>query len=162
MVYLADIESIMEELPMTRFLALGLAAALAVAAPALAQETPAPEGAEVYFVNLEDGATVTSPVTVIFGLKGMGVAPAGTEKATTGHHHLLVDRPPFGQGEGGAEELSYGLPADDHHRHFGGGQTQATVELPPGRHSLQLVLGDHNHAPHVPPVMSGVITITVE
>jgi hypothetical protein len=147
---------------MTRFLALGLVAALAMATPALAQETPAPEGAEVYFVNLEDGATLTSPVTVIFGLKGMGVAPAGTEKDATGHHHLLVNRPPFGQGEGGAEELSYGLPADDHHKHFGGGQTQTTVELAPGAHTLQLVLGDANHVPHVPPVMSEVITITVE
>ncbi|MET4101356.1 hypothetical protein ABIE58_000773 [Roseovarius sp. MBR-78] len=142
--------------------ALTLAATLAAFAPALAQETPAPEGAEVYFVNLEDGAAVTSPVTVIFGLKGMGVAPAGTEKAATGHHHLLVDRPPFGQGEGGAEELSYGLPADDHHRHFGGGQTQVTVDLAPGQHTLQLVLGDANHVPHDPPVMSEVITVTVK
>lgn len=147
---------------MTRFLALGLAAVLAMTAPAMAQETPAPEGAAVYFVNLEDGAKVTSPVTVIFGLKGMGVAPAGTEKEATGHHHLLIDRPPFGQGEGGAEELSYGIPADDSHKHFGGGQTQVAVDLAPGSHTLQLVLGDLNHVPHVPPVMSEVITITVE
>ncbi|MAU53681.1 MAG: rod shape-determining protein RodA [Roseovarius sp.] len=147
---------------MTRILAFGLAAALAMTMPLAAQETPAPEGAEVYFVNLEDGAKVTSPLTVIFGLKGMGVAPAGTEKAATGHHHLLVNRPPFGQGDGGAEELSYGLPADDHHKHFGGGQTQGTLDLPPGQHTLQLVMGDANHVPHDPPVMSEVITITVE
>ncbi|MBK44330.1 MAG: rod shape-determining protein RodA [Roseovarius sp.] len=147
---------------MTRILAFGLAAALAMTMPLAAQETPAPEGAEVYFVNLEDGAKVTSPLTVIFGLKGMGVAPAGTEKAATGHHHLLVNRPPFGQGDGGAEELSYGLPADDHHKHFGGGQTQVTLDLPPGQHTLQLVMGDANHVPHDPPVMSEVITITVE
>ncbi|MBC7131806.1 MAG: DUF4399 domain-containing protein [Roseovarius sp.] len=145
-----------------RFLAAGLAAMLAIGAPALAQETPAPEGAEVYFVNLEDGARVTSPVTVVFGLRGMGVAPAGIEKAATGHHHLLIDRPPFGQEGGDAEELSHGLPADDHHMHFGGGQTQVTVDLPRGTHTLQLVLGDANHVPHVPPVMSEVITITVE
>lgn len=147
---------------MTRIIAFGLAAALAMTMPLAAQETPAPEGAEVYFVNLEDGAKVTSPLTVIFGLKGMGVAPAGTEKAATGHHHLLVNRPPFGQGDGGAEELSYGLPADDHHKHFGGGQTQVTLDLPPGQHTLQLVMGDANHVPHDPPVMSEVITITVE
>lgn len=127
-----------------------------------AQGTPAPEGAAVYFIGLEDGDTVSSPVTVVFGLEGMGVAPAGTEKENTGHHHLLLNRPPIGEGEEGAEELEYGLPADDNHIHFGGGQTQTTLDLPSGTHTMQLVLGDLNHIPHSPPVASDVITITVE
>lgn len=125
-------------------------------------ETPAPEGASVYFVGLADGAVVRSPVTVVFGLAGMGVAPAGVEKEGTGHHHLLIDRPPLGQGEDGAEELANGLPADDNHRHFGGGQTQVTLDLAPGPHTLQLVLGDHAHVPHAQPIVSEVITITVK
>ena len=141
---------------------LALALAAFAAAPALAEQTASPEGASVYFVDLEDGATVSSPVTVRFGLKGMGVAPAGTEKAKTGHHHLLIDRPPLGEGEDGADELIYPVPADDNHRHFGGGQTEVEVELAPGEHTLQLVLGDHNHVPHDPPVTSKVITIKVE
>lgn len=133
-----------------------------LATVSMAQDTPAPEDARVYFVNLEDGATVSSPVTVVFGLEGMGVAPAGTDKDNTGHHHLLLDRPPLGQGPEGADELEYGLPADDSHIHFGGGQTQVTLDLPAGEHTLQLVLGDLNHVPHKPPVVSDVITITVE
>ena len=131
-------------------------------APALAGDTQAPENARVYFGNLEDGATVSAPVIVVFGLSGMGVAPAGTDKANTGHHHILIDRPPLGEGPDGAEELEYGLPADDNHKHFGGGQTEVTLDLAPGPHTLQLVLGDMNHVPHDPPVMSDVITITVE
>lgn len=139
-------------------------AAVVSAAPlaALAGDTPAPEGAGVYFVNLGDGDTVSTPVTVIMGLEGMGIAPAGTEKEKTGHHHLLLNRPPLGEGPGGADELAYGIPADDNHIHFGGGQTQVTLDLPPGQHTLQLVLGDLNHVPHDPPVMSQVITITVQ
>lgn len=132
------------------------------AVPAFAQDTPSPEGARLYFVGLEDGASVSSPVTVVFGLEGMGVAPAGTEAEHTGHHHLLIDRPPLGEGEGGAEEFEYALPNDDNHRHFGGGQTQVTLDLDLGQHTLQLVLGDHGHVPHDPPVVSEVITITVE
>jgi hypothetical protein len=142
-------------------LAIGLAAVLA-AVPAVAQDTPAPEGASVYFVGLADGAVVTSPVTVVFGLAGMGVAPAEVERENTGHHHLFVNRPPFGEGEFGAEELTLAIPNDDNHRHFGGGQTQVTLDLPPGQHTLQLVLGDQGHVPHVPPVVSEVITITVK
>lgn len=133
-----------------------------LAMPAVAQDTPAPADARVYFVNLSDGDTVSSPVTVIFGLAGMGVAPAGTEKENTGHHHILLNRPPLGEGPDGADELVYGLPADDNHIHFGGGQTQTTLDLPPGQHTLQLVLGDLNHVPHSAPVTSDVITITVE
>lgn len=136
--------------------------AMVTAGATTAQETPSPEGARLYFVGLEDGATVSSPVTVVFGLAGMGVAPAEVERANTGHHHLLINRPAFGEGEFGAEELTLSIPADDNHRHFGAGQTQVTLDLPPGAHSLQLVLGDHGHVPHVPPVMSERITITVE
>ncbi len=125
-------------------------------------ETPSNPDAKVYFVNLSDGDTVQSPVIVVFGLSGMGVAPAGTDKENTGHHHLLIDRPPLGQGEDGADELSYGLPADANHIHFGGGQTEVTLELAPGEHTLQLVLGDAGHVPHATPIVSEVITITVE
>lgn len=116
--------------------------------------TPAPEGAVVYIVSPQDGATVSSPVTVVFGLKGMGVAPAGVEKDKTGHHHLIIDAelPP----------LDEPVPSDDNHRHFGGGQTEVTVELALGPHSLQLLLGDQNHVPHDPPVQSEKITVTVE
>lgn len=125
-------------------------------------QTPASPDAEVYFVNLQDGQTVTSPVRVQFGLSGMGVAPAGTEKEMTGHHHLLLNRPPLGEGEDGVDELSYGLPSDENHLHFGGGQTETVLDLPPGQHTLQLVLGDAGHVPHSTPVVSEVITITVE
>jgi hypothetical protein len=95
---------------------------------------------------------------VRFGLSGMGVAPAGVEdKANTGHHHLIIDAPaPSG------EALNEPIPADDHHKHFGGGQTETSVELAPGSHTLQLVLGDWSHIPHNPPVMSEKITITVK
>ncbi|MBL6429363.1 MAG: DUF4399 domain-containing protein [Maritimibacter sp.] len=143
----------------TRSIAAAIALGLAIASPAAAQMM-APEGAGVYFVNLSDGDTVSSPVKVVFGLTGMGVAPAGTEKENTGHHHILIDRPPLGEGEEG--ELTYGLPADDNHKHFGGGQTETMLELAPGEHTLQLVLGDMNHVPFDPPVASDVITITVE
>lgn len=125
-------------------------------------ETPSNPDAKVYFVNLADGDTVQSPVTVVFGLNGMGVAPSGVEKENTGHHHLLIDRPPIGEGEDGADELAYGLPADDNHLHFGGGQTEVTLDLAPGPHTLQLVLGDAGHVPHATPIVSEVITITVE
>lgn len=129
----------------------------ATAATAAAQElprTPAPEGASVYLISPTDGEAVASPVTVRFGLRGMGVAPAGVEAQGTGHHHLLID----------TEVPSAGLPipADDNHRHFGKGQTEAIIELAPGQHTLQLLLGDHLHIPHDPPVVSERITITVE
>ena len=131
--------------------------AVAVAAgTAVGGETPSPAGAKVYFVNLKDGQTVTSPVTVVFGLAGMGVAPAGTEKENTGHHHLIINETIEG------EELNEPLPADEQHVHFGGGQTEVSIELPAGSHTLQLVVGDHNHIPHNPPVMSERIKVTVE
>lgn len=135
-----------------------LIAALLAATPTLALtgETPAPEGAEVYFIGIKDGDTVSGPVTIRFGLKGMGVAPAGTEADKTGHHHLIINETIEG------EELNEPIPADDNHRHFGGGQTEVTVDLPAGTHTLQLVLGDWSHIPHNPPVMSERITVTVK
>jgi len=123
---------------------------------------PANEGAYVYFINLEDGATVKSPVLVQMGLHGMGVAPAGTEREGTGHHHILIDRPALGQGPDGDEEWIYSLPADEHHKHFGGGQTETTLDLTPGEHSLQLVFGDMNHTPFGPQMVTKVITIIVK
>ena len=97
---------------------------------------------------------MSSPVTVRFGLKGMGVAPAGTQKDATGHHHLLIDAP--------LPPLDQPVPNDDHHKHFGAGQTETTVTLPPGKHTLQLLLGDFAHIPHDPPVKSPPISITVK
>lgn len=117
--------------------------------------TPAPEGAEAYFIAPQDGDTVSSPVTVVFGLRGIGVAPAGVQMANTGHHHLLIDLEE-------PESLSLPLPTTDQVVHFGGGQTETQIELEPGQHTLRMVLGDHLHIPHDPPVMSEIITITVE
>jgi hypothetical protein len=116
--------------------------------------TDAPEGAEVYIISPKDGATVESPVTVVFGLKGMGVAPAGIDLPKTGHHHIIIDAP--------TPDLDKPIPTDDHHKHFGGGQTEVTLDLTPGQHTLQLVLGDRNHVPHTKAVVSKAITITVE
>ncbi len=127
-----------------------------------AGESKAPADAKVYFINLKDGDTVTSPFKVQFGLSGMGVAPAGTEKEHTGHHHILINRPPLGKGPDGADELANPLPADDNHKHFGKGQTETTLTLSPGKHTLQLVLGDWSHIPHDKPVVSDIITITVK
>jgi hypothetical protein len=117
--------------------------------------TPSPAGAEVYFVGLKDGAKVTSPLTLHFGLKGMGVAPAGIKFDNTGHHHLLVDTDL-------PADLGQPLPAIDNKiLHFGKGQTETTLTLTPGKHTLQLVLGDATHTPHSPPVVSKKITIDV-
>jgi hypothetical protein len=126
-------------------------------AMAQAGETPAPANAKVYFINLKDGDTVTSPVTIRFGLSGMGIAPAGTQVPDTGHHHLLIDAAPL---EGDA--LNEAIPMDEHHLHFGKGQTEANVTLSKGSHTLQLVLGDWSHIPHKTPVMSERITVNVE
>ncbi len=116
----------------------------------------APADAEVYIQSPADGAEVTSPFTVRFGLRGMGVAPAGVQQENTGHHHVLIDVP-----EEDMPPMSTPLPSTDNIVHFGGGQTQTQLELPPGEHTLQLVLGDHLHIPHEPPVVSERITITV-
>ncbi|MBL78729.1 MAG: rod shape-determining protein RodA [Nitrosomonadaceae bacterium] len=117
--------------------------------------TISPEGAQVYMISPADGEVVVSPIIVRFGLKGMGVAPAGIDKPNTGHHHLLIDM-------ASNPALDEPLPSNAKHKHFGGGQTETTVELSPGEHTLQLMLGDKNHIPHSPPVMSEVITITVK
>ena len=139
-----------------------LLAAILAAAPAFAETTTSLEGARVHFVNLEDGAIVSSPVEVVLALEGMALAPAGTEEHGTGHHILLINRPPLGEGEDGANELRNSLPFDENHVHLADGETEIMLELPPGTHTLQLVLGDHNHIPHDPPVVEDVITITVE
>lgn len=108
----------------------------------------------LYFIEPQAHAVVTSPVTVKFGLRGFGVAPAGVQKEKTGHHHLLINT--------GLPPLDQPVPTDDHHRHFGGGQTETTVELPAGEHTLQLLLGDFSHVPHNPPLISEKISITVK
>ncbi|MBL4790692.1 MAG: DUF4399 domain-containing protein [Kordiimonadaceae bacterium] len=134
-----------------------IVAAVLLAAPFSASAddtTPSKEGAEVYIIFPADGATITGPVTVRFGLKGMGVAPSGVEKVGTGHHHLIIDAP--------LPSVTDFIPADEHHKHFGGGQTEVTLTLAPGEHTLQLLLGDQSHLPHAPAVYSKKITITVE
>jgi Domain of unknown function (DUF4399) len=145
----------------TAFIALGFIS-LAVVTTAFAGETPSPTGAKVFFKNLKDGATVSSPVKVEFGIEGMEVVAAGTERANTGHHHLFIDRAPLGQGESGADEMNANILSDEHNVHYGKAQTEATIELKPGKHTLQMVLGDKDHIPHNPPVASEVITITVQ
>jgi hypothetical protein len=116
--------------------------------------TPAPSDARVYFVNLPDGATLPEKATLRFGLVGMGVAPAGIEKPNTGHHHILIDAP--------VPPLDQPIPNDFNHLHFGAGQTEAAVNLTPGKHTLQLLLGDANHVPHNPAIMSKQITVFVK
>ena len=133
---------------------LACAAILAIATAAIARE-PAPAGAEVYIVSPKDGAKVKSPVTVVFGLKGMGIAPAGIKFDNSGHHHLLIDSDL-------PADLSQPLAANEKSVHFGKGQTETSVTLPPGKHTLQLVLGDSLHIPFDPPLVSKKITITVE
>ena len=117
--------------------------------------TAAPEDARVYFIGLEDGDTVSSPVVVRFGLSGMGVAPAGVEQEHTGHHHLLLNLKVL-------PSLGAPLPSSENVIHFGKGQTETTLKLEKGTHTLQLLLGNHYHVPHNPPVMSEKITITVK
>ncbi len=115
----------------------------------------APTEAAVYLISPTNGQTVPSEFTVKFGLSGMGIAPAGIDRAGTGHHHLLID----------VDELpsfEEPLPATDQIRHFGGGQTEATIQLSPGEHTLQLLLGNYTHIPHDNPVLSDKIEITVE
>jgi len=126
---------------------------LSLAANALA--APAPEGAEVYFITPRDGDVVSNPVVVRFGLVNMGVAPAGQAVPNTGHHHMLVDLDEL-------PTLELPLPKNNNVIHFGGGQTETTLELAPGKHTLQLLLGDHAHIPHQPPVISDKITVTVQ
>jgi hypothetical protein len=143
----------------TRYLFAGLFAAV-LSASALAQaptampRTAAPADAKVYFISPKNGQTIKGPVTVRFGLTGMGVAPAGTVAENTGHHHLLIDAP--------LPAMDQPLPKDVTHLHFGKGQTETVLTLAPGKHTLQLVLADAKHIPHDPPVVSEQITITVK
>ncbi len=140
----------------TMFAATAAMSAMAAdAAPATTQRTKAPAGVELYFISPRDGDTVGTEVTITFGLKGMGVAPAGIALANTGHHHLLIDleSPPRADAP---------IPADGQHVHFGGGQTQTTVKLSPGTHTLQLNLGDSLHRQFDPPILSEKITVTVK
>lgn len=140
-----------------RWIAWLLAPALMLSAAVSADELRKKgyEGVKLYVISPADGASVRSPVTVRFGLAGMGVAPAGVAKERTGHHHVLIDT------DVKDVDLSQPLPATERIRHFGGGQTEAQLELPPGKHTLQLVLADENHVPFDPPLMSEKITITV-
>ncbi|MCB0283004.1 MAG: DUF4399 domain-containing protein [Calditrichae bacterium] len=115
----------------------------------------APEGAEVYFITPQDGDIIEGPVKVQFGLKNMGVAPAGTDQKNTGHHHILIDVNEL-------PDMTKPLPANDNIVHFGGGQTETTLNLAPGQHTLQLLLGNYAHIPHDPPVLSKKIIITVK
>ncbi len=132
-----------------------ITALLVGASLAAAQErTPSPAGAEVYLIAPKNGAHVSSPFVVRFGLKGMGIAPAGIKFDNTGHHHLLIDTDP-------PADLGAPLPATDKIVHFGKGQTETSLTLSPGKHTLQLLLADQNHIPHSPPLLSQKITITV-
>ena len=132
----------------------GLAfASVAVLSQGLTSTSPA--NAEVYFIQPIDGAVLKGPVRVVFGLKNMGVSPAGVNKENTGHHHLLIDVDVL-------PDLTAPLPVSDNVKHFGGGQTEAEIVLAPGKHTLQLVLGNYVHVPHDKPVLSEKITIIVE
>lgn len=153
MIHMEMVQKVLMGKTISKTLLLGAVSVVMFSGMAMAA-TPSPQGAAVYIISPADGATVSSPVKVQFGLSGMGVAPAGVDKEKTGHHHLIID----------AEAPAAGKPIgkDAQHMHFGGGQTEAMVELKPGKHTLQLVLGDKGHVPHEPPVMSKPITITVQ
>ena len=134
-----------------------LVAAMFVALPMAANavdRNPSPQNTEVFITAPKDGDEVTGPVAVQFGIKGMEVAKAGTQTPNTGHHHLLIDA--------ALPALDQPIAKDANHMHFGGGQTEATLTLAPGKHTLQLLLGDGNHVPHDPAVVSKVIAITVK
>jgi hypothetical protein len=128
--------------------------ALAAAGAVPQERTPASSGAEVYIISPKNGASVKNPVTVQFGLRGMGIAPAGAKFENTGHHHLLIDTDP-------PADLGQPLPATPNIMHFGKGQTETELTLPPGKHTLQLLFADASHIPHQPAVISKKITITV-
>jgi hypothetical protein len=143
----------------TAWATIAVMAALLFTGPAFPQATaqggptPSPPGAKVEFIDIKDGAVIGPKTTIHFGLHGMGVAPAGTKRPNSGHHHLLVDTdlPP----------LDKPIPNDENHLHFGGGQTETELSLLPGPHTLQLLLGDADHIPHTPPIYSDRIHVTV-
>ncbi len=119
------------------------------------EKSTAADDPKLYIISPLDGETVSSPVKIVFGLQGMGIAPAGIKFNNTGHHHLLIDVAEL-------PDINSPIPSDDNHKHFGKGQTEAVIELPPGEHTLQLMLGDHMHIPHDPVVISKKIKINVE
>lgn len=124
------------------------------AVPATLPRTASPEGASVFFITPADGDTVSNPINIEFGINGMDVVKAGVDQPNSGHHHLLIDTD--------LPELGAPIPADANHVHFGDGSTTTEITLPPGKHELFLLLGDHQHIPHDPPLVSNPITITVE
>jgi len=111
-------------------------------------------GASVFFITPVDGATVTNPISIEFGIAGMDVVKAGNNQPNSGHHHLLIDT--------GLPDMGLPIPANEHHVHFGDGSVSTQISLPPGEHKLQMLLGDHLHIPHNPALTSAQITITVE
>ncbi len=123
-------------------------------APATLTRTASPESASVFFITPMDGDTVSSPVNIEFGIDGLDIVAAGTDQAQSGHHHLLVDT--------GLPNLGMPIPADAAHIHFGDASTSTELDLEPGDHTLQLLLGDYRHVPHDPPLLSQQIAITVE
>ena len=140
---------------MTKICLGALAALILFAQPALAGDTPRPRNAYTYIGWPNDGEVIRKrPFRVWFGLRNFGIAPAGVRKPNTGHHHLLIDTeiPP----------LDDEIPNNKTHRHFGAGQSEMMLDLPPGRHTLQLIIADHEHIPHNPPLASRKITITVK
>lgn len=124
------------------------------AEPVTMQRTASADGARVFFITPADGATVSNPISIEFGVEGMEVVKAGNDLPHSGHHHLLIDTD--------LPDLGLPIPADEHHVHFGDGRTATEISLPPGEHTLQMLLGDHLHVPHDPPLMSEVIRVTVE
>ena len=127
---------------------------MATAEPAKLARSTSAEGANVFFITPADGATVANPISIEFGIAGMDVVKAGNDQPNSGHHHLLIDAD--------LPDLGLPIPADEHHVHFGDGSTSTQISLPPGEHKLQMLLGDHLHIPHNPPLTSAQITITVE
>jgi hypothetical protein len=126
----------------------------AASKPAAMPRTASAEGASVFFITPANGATVTNPIQIEFGIEGMDVVKAGDNQPNSGHHHLLIDTD--------IPNLGLPIPADERHVHFGDGRTATEIVLPPGEHTLQMLLGDHLHIPHEPPLVSEAITITVE
>jgi hypothetical protein len=129
-------------------------AEMAAAGPAALARTASADGAKVFFITPADGATVANPISIEFGIAGMDIVKAGNDQPNSGHHHLLIDAD--------LPDLGLPIPADEHHIHFGDGSTSTQISLPPGEHKLQMLLGDHLHIPHNPPLTSAEITITVE
>ena len=131
----------------------GPASREASTAPPAMPRTPAPDGARVFIASPADGAELSGPFTVSFGADDLVIVPAGDTTPRSGHHHLLINTD--------LPDPNLPIPADAAHIHFGKGQTETTLELPPGEYTLQLLLGDHNHVPHQPPIVSAPVRVTV-